>query len=77
MSNVLMPISADVLYDEIESAEKLLAKWKGILNEGLPGLDIPASDAEVKFEAVMREMTGELFLASGKLQNLAVILAER
>lgn len=75
MSDLTLPVHPDNIYNELDSVEKLVAKWREAVGKGLPGVDQPAQDAEAKLESFLMQMTGEMMLASGKLQNLSMILA--
>lgn len=72
-----LPINPETIYEELQSVEKLVAKWRKSIGDGIVGVDKPAPDSEAKLEAYMREFIGELMLVSGKCQNMALILAER
>jgi len=77
MNNITLPIDLENIYTELEHIEKVVAKWRASVGNGLPGVDIPVADAEEKLDAFMRQFTGELLFVSGKCNNLAVILSER
>lgn len=77
MSNITLPIDPENIYTELESIEKVVTKWRALVGKGLPGVDLPAADAEEKLDAFLRQLTGELLFVSGKCNNLAVILSER
>jgi hypothetical protein len=72
-----LPINPETIYEELQSVEKVVAKWRESIGTGIVGIDKPAPDAEARLEAYMREFVGELLLVSGKCQNMALILAER
>jgi len=77
MANIALPIHPDNIHAELEHIEKVITKWRERISKGLPGIDIPTTDAEEKLDAFFREFTGELLFAAGKCQNMAVILSER
>jgi len=71
----VLPVSAELLYSEVESAEAVLAKWKKAIGEGIPGVDIPSTE-----EALYRfiaQLCGELMVVAGKCQNLAAVVSDR
>ena len=79
MSDVAMtlPISPDNIHTELEHVEAIVKKWREYVGKGIVGIDQPAADAEEKLDAFLRQFTGELLFASGKLQNMAVVMSER
>ena len=77
MSKITLPIDPENIYTELEHLEKMIVGWREKVGKGLPGVDLPAADAEEKLDAFLRQFTGELLFVSGKCNNLAVILSER
>lgn len=72
-----LPITPDNIHTELEHVEAMVKKWREAIGKGIPGIDMPAQDAEAKLDSFMRQFIGELLFASGKLQNMAVVLSER
>lgn len=72
MSQVTLPVSADVLHNELETARSILEKWVKIIGEGLPCVDTPGNPEQL--DAVIREMCGELTLVSGRCDTLVEVL---
>lgn len=71
-----LPISRELLLKELETARDFLNKWHARVEEGIPGVDIPATgNAEEYTEAFFVEMCGELRLISSKCETLSEILA--
>lgn len=71
----ILAVSGDVLHAELESAERILAKWREAVGKGIPGVDLPAdSQAHGRFVA---ELYGELLVVAGKCQTLAAVVADR
>jgi hypothetical protein len=68
-----MRVRADTLFDEIEEVEKILQHWKGRLNEGVPGDDIPAGDSMAE-EIFHYQLRGELHLCAARLAALVEVL---
>ena len=75
--SMTLPVTPDNIYEELKSAERVVAKWRESVGKGIPGVDVLTSDAEAQLDAYMRQLTGELLFVAGKLQNLAVVLSER
>lgn len=75
VADLTLPVHPDNIYNELDSVEKLVAKWREAVGNGLPGIDKPAQDAEARLESFLMQMTGEMMLAAGKLQNLSMVLA--
>lgn len=72
----MLPISREMLLQELVTARDFLAKWHQKVEEGIPGVDIPAAgNAEAFAEAFLREMCGELMVISAKCETLSEILA--
>lgn len=73
----MLPISKEVLLKELETAREYLDKWHQRVQDGIPGLDIPATGtAEEHIEEFMRELYGELRVVSGKCDTLSDVLSE-
>jgi hypothetical protein len=71
-----LPITPDTLHDELTLVLKVLHKWEAIVDKGIPGIDLPATDAAEAVDRFRRELSGELMLIAGKCQSLSVILGE-
>ena len=69
-----LPLTPDLIYDEIKSAREILTRWEDRVQK-IPGADTPATEEELA--QFVRELSGELLIASGKMQNLSVVLTER
>lgn len=73
--SVLLPVSPDLLHDEMRSVQKLLEKHIKRLNAGLPGVDRPEGEGGgISLEAILKEMVGELLYGASKLESLARVL---
>ena len=71
----VLPVSPDTIYDEIQSAKAILARWEERLEKrSIPGIDAPGGEEQLL--DYMRELCGELQVVSNKCHGLAVILAE-
>jgi hypothetical protein len=77
MSLLVLPVSPDLIHEELQGTINILTKWLDAVNKGVPGVDIPGPDVEEALDNFLRELTGELLLAAGKAHNLAVVLSER
>lgn len=75
--SMTLPVSPDNIHTELEHIEATVKKWREAVGKGIPGIDMPAQDAEAKLDSFMRQFTGEMLFLSGKLQNLALVLSER
>lgn len=74
MDNFALPVSREVLYNELEMGRSILEKWATVVEKGIPGIDgQPAPPMET--ERVLRELIGELQVISGKCDTLADILS--
>ncbi len=73
----MLPVSREVLLKELETAGQYIEKWRTRVEEGLPGIDVPATgDAEQGLETFLREMCGELQIVSGKCTTLSEVLLD-
>lgn len=71
MDQFALPISQNVLFNQLELSRSILEKWTKQV-ESLPGINTPGGPADL--ERVLREMIGELQLVSGQCESLAEIL---
>ncbi len=69
----MIPMSKEVLVAEVNLGISVLMKWKQKIEEGVPGRDFPGD--EVSADAYCRELTAELLVVAGKMENLANIIA--
>lgn len=69
----MLPLTADTLQTELETARDILTRRLEVLKSGIPSLDTPGS--EDAFDTFIREMCGELRACAGKCENLADILS--
>lgn len=67
------PISSDTLRLQVGVARDILGKWYGAFEQGIPGLDIPASAENM--EAFFRQFCGELLVVAGICETLSSILS--
>ncbi len=70
----MIPISQDVLLEELAVAERIVAKWKTRVSEGIPGVDVPGTDEAL--EEFVRLFAGELMVLAGKCETLAGVLVD-
>lgn len=68
-------LRSEVILKELLSVREIVDSWCARVEQGLPCVELPAS--EEALEAFLRQFVGEMLLASGKCQNMAMILAER
>lgn len=71
MDQFALPISQNVLFNQLELSRGILEKWTKQV-EALPGINAPGGPVEL--ERVLREMIGELQLVSGQCESLAEII---
>lgn len=69
----MIPVSSEVLRDEADTARAILAKWVAKIDDGIPGIDLPATELDT--DAWLHQLCGELMVVSGKCETLASILA--
>lgn len=68
----MLPVSPDLISEELESAKKTLEKWLEKVNAGLPVVDQPGDEHQL--DLFVRELCGELRIVAGKCGNLAEVL---
>jgi len=68
----MLPVSPDLIHDELESAKKILEKWIEKVKAGLPVVDNPGD--EMQLDLFIRELCGELRVCAGKCGNLSEVL---
>lgn len=73
----MLPISTDVLSKELQSIKATVDKWCARLEEGVPGVDRPASGmaGDVRLDVWLTELIGEMRLVSGKTSTLSEVLS--
>lgn len=69
-----MALAKSTLVKELDSAQELLAKWQGLLQRGVPGVDYEADDE--KEEAFFSQMSSEFMLVASKLETIAGLLQQ-
>ena len=67
-----LPVSPDVLHNELETARSILDKWTKLVDKGVPGVDTPANPEQL--DRFLREMCGELQIVSGRCDTLVEVL---
>jgi len=67
-----LPVTQETLQSEMKAAVVILNKWISKVDEGIPGVDLPAQPEAL--EDFMRALCGELLIVSGKCENLSNVL---
>ena len=73
----MLPLHPDTIHDELVSVRVLVDKWIKKVIDGIPGVDPQAPSSPEALDAYLRELVGELYLSSSKLQGLANVLNEQ
>lgn len=73
----MLPISTDILRKEIQSIRDTVDKWCAKLEEGVPGVDRPASGmgGDTRLDVWLTEFIGEMRLISGKATTLSEVMS--
>ncbi len=71
-TQIVLPVSADVIHNELEGARGILEKWIKIVGEGLPCIDTPGNPEQL--DQLIRELVGELQIVSGRCDTLVEVL---
>lgn len=71
-----LPVRADTLHEELKSMRVILEHWEQVVNQGIPGVDVPAENSEMLVDRFRRELCGELTVIAGRSQALAVVISE-
>lgn len=69
----MMSISKAALLAELDLAQRLLTKWQGLLEQGIPQVDIPGSEESA--DAFARELFAEATLLAGKFTTIAEVIS--
>jgi hypothetical protein len=70
----MLPISPDVMYDELKGARAILDKWiKKLEDKQIPNIDMPGTDPNA-LAYFLNELVGELHVASNKCDSIAEII---
>lgn len=75
----MIPLSPQVLLQEVLASRDILSKWVEKIQDGIPGVDVPMSgDAPVgeRLDVWVLELMGELHLVSGKMANVVSVFSE-
>lgn len=68
-----LPVSSPIIISELTAAKTILEAWLERVENGVPGVDIPAPPEQL--EDFMRGLCGELLVVSTKCENLSNILS--
>ncbi len=69
----MIPISKEVLEEELNLAIRVVTKWKNKLAQGIPGQDLPGN--EDALDEFTRELVAEFLLISGKFETMANVIS--
>ena len=73
----MLTVSSEVLIAELKTAQDYLAKWVSAVEQGIPGIDTPATGtSDENLEAFIRELCGELRVVAGKCDSLSEIVLD-
>ena len=68
-------LSPEVMRAEIDSIVSIVEKWRAKVEQGVPGVEIPADDEIV--DTFLLELAAEFLLVSGKCETFANIVSSR
>lgn len=68
-----LPVSEATILREVESAQQILTEIRDRL-DSIPGVTMPGSEQQLS--EFLRELCGDLFVASNKCNGLAQVLSE-
>lgn len=68
-----LPVTSEVLLAEMTSAKAIIEAWITRVNEGIPCVDLPASEDQL--ENFLRSFCGELLIVSHKCESLSNVLS--
>jgi hypothetical protein len=77
MQGIVLSVNLEHVHEELESIEKIVAKWRKAIDGGIAGVDHATEDPEMQVESFLRQFTGEMIFVSGKASNLAMSLSEQ
>jgi len=67
-----LAVTRETMLAEMTGAKVILEAWINQLEEGIPGVDIPA--APDRLEDFLRAFCGELLIVAGKCEHLSNVL---
>jgi hypothetical protein len=65
----MLPVSTEVMLSELSTTKLILDKWMTAIAKGIPVIDIPTE--EINLHKFLRELCGELRIASNKCDSLS------
>jgi hypothetical protein len=68
-----LPVSREVLIQEVKTAKDVLDLWLHKIEAGIPGDDLPAADIDI--DVWVHQLCGELMVVAGKCETLASVIA--
>jgi len=68
----MLSVTHETMLAELKSSKLIMDTWIQKIEEGIPGIDIPAPPDQL--EDFMRSLCGELLIVSGKCENLSNVL---
>jgi len=68
----MLPVSPEVIHNELETAVAVLQKWQKKMDE-VPGVTIPATDPQA-LNLFLVQLIGELRVVAGKCDTLSETL---
>ena len=68
-----LPLTKDVVREDLELTRKIIVKWLAELEEGFPGVDKPSPPQNV--EEFLTAFCGELRFVSDKCASMANLLS--
>ncbi len=69
----MIPMSKEILGEELNMTQKVITKWQHKLAAGIPGQDGPATEQVV--DEYCREFVAEMLILAGKLETIANIVS--
>ena len=74
----IIPVSLELIADELKGVRAIADKWISKIEAGVPGITAAVVDPNNNFdlEDFIRELCGELLVASGKCETLSSVVGD-
>jgi hypothetical protein len=68
-----LAVTSETILAEMKGAKDILEAWMVKVEEGIPGVDVPAEPD--RLEDFLRALCGEMLIVAGKTEHLSNVLS--
>jgi hypothetical protein len=68
-----LAVTSETILAEMKGAKAILEAWMARVEEGIPGVDVPAEPD--RLESFLHALCGELLIVAGKAEHLSNVLS--